>query len=298
MTILHILRRLLRHPLGRRRRAHTLGRFLAWQIGSRLVPGPVLIDWVNGARLIVRRSMTGATTNLYVGLDEYHEMAFLLHLLRPGDLFVDVGANVGVYSVLAGAAVGANALAIEPVPATFDLLQDNLRLNRLEERVRSVNVGVGETAGVLHFSAAEGAENHVATDGRGVAVAVETLDALVGAAAPTLIKIDVEGYETPVIAGAAQTLARPSLLAVILELNGAGARYGWDEQALHRRLLAQGFTPCRYDPDARVLTPDAPAVGVESDLLTGRNIIYVRDMAATAERLRRAAPFAVLGMTI
>jgi hypothetical protein len=49
--------------------------------------------------------MTGATGNLYVGLHEFEEMAFLLHFLRPGDLFADVGANVGSYTILAAVAV-------------------------------------------------------------------------------------------------------------------------------------------------------------------------------------------------
>lgn len=45
--------------------------------------------------------MTGATGNWYCGLQEYEDMSFVLHALRPGDLFVDVGANIGSYSILA-----------------------------------------------------------------------------------------------------------------------------------------------------------------------------------------------------
>ena len=55
----------------------------------------------------------GATGNLYVGLHEFEEMAFLLHFLRRGDLFADVDANVGSYTILAAVAVGTEAIAFE-----------------------------------------------------------------------------------------------------------------------------------------------------------------------------------------
>ena len=72
--------------------------------------------------LIANAGMAGATGNIYVGLREFEDMAFLLHLLRPDDLFVDVGANIGSFTVLASGAVGARSLAIEPIERTFNIL--------------------------------------------------------------------------------------------------------------------------------------------------------------------------------
>ena len=63
--------------------------------------------------------MTGATGNIYTGLHEFEDMMFLLHLLRPGDIFVDAGANIGSYTVLASAVVGAKSISFEPVPPLF-----------------------------------------------------------------------------------------------------------------------------------------------------------------------------------
>ena len=68
------------------------------QIGSRLVPGPVLVPFVDSCSLFAQAGMTGITQNIYVGLAEFREMAFLLHVLRPDDLFVDVGANIGTWA--------------------------------------------------------------------------------------------------------------------------------------------------------------------------------------------------------
>jgi hypothetical protein len=88
-----------------------IARFLSWQIGSRLSQTAHVFELANGAKMFARPGMTGATGNLYVGLHEFAEMAFLLHFLRRGELFADVGANVGSYSVVAGAAVGADVIA-------------------------------------------------------------------------------------------------------------------------------------------------------------------------------------------
>lgn len=73
------------------------GRFVRWQIESRLKED-VTFDWIGDAKLVVGNGMTGATGNVYCCLNEFADMGFLLHLLRKGDLFIDVGANIGSYS--------------------------------------------------------------------------------------------------------------------------------------------------------------------------------------------------------
>ena len=60
-------------------------------------------------------------------------MGFLLHVLRSEDLFVDVGANVGSYTILACSVVGARGISFEPVPSTYKRLVENMRLNHLDE---------------------------------------------------------------------------------------------------------------------------------------------------------------------
>ena len=235
--------------------------------------------------------MTGATGNVYAGLHEFEDMAFLLHALRPDDLFVDVGANIGSYTVLAGAAIGSACLSIEPLPHAFAALRRNIALNDLGNRVHAFNLGLARQPGVLHFTSQLDTVNHVLSAGEthadSVEVPVRTLDEVVGTAAPALIKIDVEGYETEVLAGAAQTLANPALQALILELNGSGQRYGFDENGLRQHLQELGFIPCAYQPFERTLTP-RPATA------TGGNTLFVRDLEQVKTRLRTAPKFKVL----
>jgi len=286
--LLSSLRFLLRHPLNRRRSGAALARWLSWQLGSRLLPGPVVLPFVNDVRLIVQSGMTGATGNVDCGLHEVEDMALVLHALRPDDLFVDIGANVGSYTML-GAATGARCLSIEPIPSTFAWLMRNVGINGLGDRVHALNLGLGRGEGRLRFTDGRDTVNHVLAEGESAADAVEVpvraLDAVVDGRSPTLVKLDVEGFESEVLAGAGRALADPSLLAVIMELNGSGVRYGFDDNALHRKMLALGVTACRYERFERNLAPliDAPN--------RSGNTLYVRDLDVVRERVDTARRF-------
>jgi hypothetical protein len=117
---LNKLRIILSHPLARRAQAKTLFRIASWQLRSRL-QREVIVPWIADQKLIAKRGMTGATGNTYVGLHEFTDMMFLLHFLRRGDVFLDIGANVGtitlgLWCLLRGAW---NILANESLHASF-----------------------------------------------------------------------------------------------------------------------------------------------------------------------------------
>lgn len=284
---------ILRHPLNRPHKAAALARFLRWQIASRMQVGAVAVPFVDSTRLLVGRGMTGATGNVYCGLHEFEDMAFVLHALRPGDLFVDVGANVGSYTVLAAGAAGADCVAFEPDPTTFTRLLDNIRLNDLAARAVARNVGVGSSAGVLAFTSGLDTVNHVVTAGEiadnATEIPVVPLDAALAGASPTLLKIDVEGFESEVLSGAAETMQRASLLAVVLELNGAGRRYGYDDGVIHQRMLNCGFLPALYDPFQRTLSVQ------ERPRSTQGTTLYIRDLERIRRRVATAPQHVVLG---
>lgn len=102
MKVLNSLRFILDHPLNHDRKWAAFLRWLRWQLGSRLLPGAVLVPFVEDVALLVKPGMTGATGNVYCGLHEFEDMALVLHALRPDDLFVDIGANIGSYAMLGG----------------------------------------------------------------------------------------------------------------------------------------------------------------------------------------------------
>jgi FkbM family methyltransferase len=293
--MLNVFRRLhfiTSHPLNRSEPLRAIGRFLAWQLATRLQPHAIAVPFVDHTRLLVRRGMTGATGNVYCGLHDFEDMSFVLHALRPDDLFVDVGANAGAYTVLAAGAVGCRCMAFEPIRSTYSALLDNIRLNDLASRVDARNEGVGEESGTVAFTAHQDTLNHVAVEADRsravIRVPVTTLDVALRGKAPTVLKIDVEGFETRVLAGADATLRSAGLLALLLELNGSGARYGFDESALHAKVQEYGFLPARYEPLTRELR-----VADNGRNHTG-NTLYVRSIEALQARIASAPRFTVL----
>lgn len=291
MSLIDSLTFFARHPLTRDAQISGMIRFLKWQISSRLAPGAIVHDWINGSRFLVRRGDAGLTGNVYAGLHEFREMGYLLHVLREDDLFVDVGANVGSYTILACAAVGCCGVAVEPIPATYSRLVENVRLNRLEAKVSCLNLAVGKEAGRITFTSDLDTANHAVTAPAAgmstVEVEVGTLDAVLGGRSPTMLKIDVEGFETAVLEGAHGTLSDPALHSVIMELNGSGRRYGYDESAIVETMRSLGFESLDYDPYTRKLRP-----GVRSD---SDNVIFVRDLPRVHERLATSRRVRVLG---
>lgn len=260
------------------------------------MPGAVVIEWINGAKLVVRHGDTGLTGNIYCGLHEFPEMAYLLHVLSADDLFVDVGANAGSYTVLACAAKGASGCSIEPVPANFERLIENIKLNGLCSRVDARSIGLASKTGTLAFTADHDCTSHVATtsdaSARTVLVSVGTLDDVIRDRCPSLIKIDVEGFEAEVLAGATETLKKHSLHSIIIELNGSGRRYGVDDDEIVRLLKSCGFEACRYEPLSKNL-----------ETLSGKNTrsgntLFVRGRSEVMKRIENACPIIVHGIAV
>lgn len=283
------------HPLGKRHPFKSLLRFVVWQLQSMISPSKLISkSFIKPVRFYARKGLTGITGNIYVGLHEFNDMAFLLHFLRTDDYFFDIGANVGSYSLLASGVCNAKSITIEPVVSTFELLTQNIALNQLEHKVRLINSGAGAEMGMISFSCAEDTTNHVINENEaGIAnikASVITIDSLLTDGQPLLIKIDVEGYETEVLKGMKETLSTSSLKAIIIELNGSGSRYGFDEKNIHELLMLNNFKPYNYDPFTRLLT--------ELPLYGDYNTIYCRDLDFVNNRLEHATGIKIMGELI
>jgi len=272
-NFIQLLNFIWRHPLNKKSRMAAIGRLIRWQIASRLMVGPIALPYLNGKYLFAKNGMTSAASNWYCGLDEYEDMSFVLDMLHSGELFVDVGANIGSYSILA-ATKGARVIAIEPVPSTFKVLKQNVLLNELDDQIEVMNIGLGSKEENLKFSTEQGTTNHVLNKKentkQSVKILVRSLDDVLDGRIPKIIKIDVEGFETKVIEGARKTLANPNLLAVIMELNGSGAYYGFDEDILHKKMLSLNFNSYIYEPKKQKL------ISLKNKKNQKNNTLYIR----------------------
>jgi FkbM family methyltransferase len=187
--------------------------------------------------------------------------AFLASHLRfePGDVIIDIGANIGWYSMLLErlAPDSVDIFSFEPDPLNFSLLSQNLKLNGAQ-RVRAEQKAVADVAGTMrlyqHDSSNLGRHSLLQLqDGTAVDVETIALDAFwasrgLGDRVPRFIKIDIEGYELHALRGAAGLLARcPALLC---EFSPPYMRKGGIDPAdLVDLLIGHGF-------DANLITAD------------------------------------------
>jgi FkbM family methyltransferase len=183
-------------------------------------PSPRLLEHEHVAVKHCRHGYFAYNLNdAYIGrsLDEYgewseSELDILFQVLKPGDIVLDVGANIGTHAVALAKKVTATGvvLAFEPQALTFQLLNANVALNALVN-VRCLNVAVGEARGQVRIPTLNPAIPNnfgaLRSDGHqmGEKVDVIAIDDL-GLARCNLIKGDVEGAEPRVLAGAKRTI--------------------------------------------------------------------------------------------
>lgn len=193
--------------------------------------------------------------------EEYdrHIMLWWPDEMAPGRVFLDVGANVGLYS-LAAAARGATVVAFEPNPRTRARLLANIRLNGLESRITVREEALSDAVGSATLfddvqQGRSGANAGVASlsnknaGGRAIEVKTSTLDAVVEELRlPRVdwIKMDIQGAEYAALSGGGRTLeGRPRLL---LEIEPEIARnMGWTVADLERFLRERGYGMRKLD---------------------------------------------------
>jgi FkbM family methyltransferase len=189
---------------------------------------------------------------IYLGTFEPAETRIVRDYLGPGMTFVDVGANVGYYTALAAkklAGGGGRIIAFEPSTYAFGKLQRFAETNQLDH-VTAINAGLSDRSGKTKLYLGAGSNNHtptmVAHEGANVTeVSIVTLDAeaeRLGLDRLDLIKIDVEGHELKVLAGAERLLRERRIRAVLCEFNEVCLRQaGSSPQELERIFQAAGL---------------------------------------------------------
>lgn len=288
MKLTKVIKGIIAQPLNRHRKIRAVCSFIWWQLRCRITSKPYIYRFTDHSLLLLRKHHSAAVVNLYYGLHEFSEMGFLLHFLRNTDSFVDVGSNIGAFTVLAAKHAGASAVAIEPADLAFKGLLNNLTINGIEKKVHACRVAAGWEKGEVYFTDHLNTMNHVSVNAKGNLVRSDTLDNILSTLQnPALIKIDVEGYELAVLKGAVRTLGKSELKAIIIEVNNQGRRYNVAKKDVFTMLQEHGFDPFQYDPFKRELTP--------LTTFAGRNTIFLRDVDLVKERLRTARYVQLLG---
>jgi FkbM family methyltransferase len=175
---------------------------------------------------VIPSDVIGAPIALF-GIYEYAVTHLLRKYLGPGDVFVDVGANVGYYSVLAAGAVGGGGrvFAFEPNPRVRARLERNVALNAMAGVVEVRPEAASVTDGMVHLVEPNDPTNaglafvDTRADARGIEVQAVRLDGVpeLLPRPPSLLKVDVEGGESDVFRGASGMLESPEGPSILFE---------------------------------------------------------------------------------
>lgn len=235
------------------------------------------------------------------------EQAFVLLYLRPGDVFVDGGAHIGLYSILAAGAVGSagKVVAVEPDPDTVGVLRSNLQEHGLDS-VHICNAALWKTCDQLAFhrnprdrcshNAVDTQTDAESDPDSRLSVQGVTLDAVVRdfkLDRVELAKIDAEGAEPLVLEGAMGAIHAGRLPVLLIEFSEHNLReFGFDTKALIELLRQAGYSIFRLEMESMRLSP----VTYEGPIWY-ENLIATTDLVHVKQRLATAPPDRVRAAT-
>ena len=232
---------------------------------------------IEESRLVFSRSAMGL--NLFMYNKEYlFESKRLNGFIKDGDTIVDIGANVGFMAIPAAVKYRQSlVIAVEPHPQTFLLLEENIKKNALTN-IKYFNLAIGEKSGEICFSDfSNDDQNHVLLEGDGIKVKMKTLDELLEPITPgpiDLLKIDVEGYEQFVLAGAKKTIEKTAV--IYIEIGDKNfAQFGYKSSDITNQLESGGFKVFNITENDHLERISAPFIQEKCI-----NVIALKDVSA------------------
>lgn len=247
---IYITRFIWTHPANQQQRARALLRFARFQFRGRLLHRSTLVPL--GERSKIRASLNRQAVSKAVCANppDYEEMLIWRQVLKPGDLFVDVGANVGSYTIWAGD-IGAEVIALEPAEDTYALLVKNVAINGYP--VTTMCVAAGAVFGTARFTSGRDALNRLDPEG-GVETEIVTIDSIIKDRMVAGMKVDVEGFEIEVLRGCERALAEQRLRMIQLEWNESSTTaVGTDRKAVADMLAKHGYGLYRPSRDGTLV---------------------------------------------
>ncbi len=295
--VIEDIKKTISHPLNQKRKLKSLFNYFILGLYMRLNKEAMFIhNYIHETKLLVGKKSTSSQLQYFNSLNDFSEMSFLLHFLNHNDTFVDVGANVGVYTILAAGVSNAKVIAIEPSKETLSILKENIKINSLSNKVEVIEKAIGDKPGnVLFTQNLEAVNRIIRKEDSSVSsfeVVKTTLDILLEQKNANLIKIDVEGYEVNVLKGSKAVLLNPELKAIIIETNGLANKYELNEASIFSLLDDVGFIPFKYLPlDGRKLIK----LNIDKDIID-HNTIFIRDLEFVKAKLKKAKLIKVNGI--
>jgi FkbM family methyltransferase len=289
IRIVNALRKLLDKYIDTRHRLIQVKKNRKWS--KKFIKQNKFIHRLNG-ELLINIYEDSLLCKLIVEGFEEAEICFLRRFLRPSDIFIDIGSNIGLFSIHAANIVGekGSVFAYEPTPKTFTRLIENIQLNNLEN-IKAFNIGLSDSKGTLTLNVSSSgfdawntfAGQEDSKFSSQIDIPVESLDDIYqftfkeNKSSIALIKIDVEGWERHVLIGAQSILKKqdaPVLMVEFTETNLLAA--GTNCYEIYDLVASYGYKWYAYDFKENILSLDPKRIHYPyNNLFAIKNLNYV-----------------------
>jgi FkbM family methyltransferase len=246
------------HPANREGRTPALLRLARFQFRGKVLHRRTLARLGERSSIWAYPFRHAASKVVYGNPPDHPEMLVWQRVLRSGDLFVDVGANIGTYTILAGD-LGAEVIAFEPAADTFALLMENVALN--EYPTQAIQAAAGSRCGTARFTNNRDCVNRLDPEGD-VVTKIVTIDSVINHRMVAGMKVDVEGFEIEVLRGCEQALSEGRIRLIQLEWNSTSqSATGCDRRPAAELLAKFGYQLYRPDGLGNLVLVDDPSSG-------------------------------------
>lgn len=266
---------------------------LKWRLHWMVTDEPQVVSYAETLKINIPKSGSGSLI-YYQGFSEIETATFVRSFLDLGMIFVDVGAHIGEYTLLAAKLVGetGEVHAFEPQPSLFPLLQDSIQINNFDH-VKPNQLALCDHIGEVEFEVFDEPsvssikkQSSTKTAAEIIRVSTTSLDIYsteIGRKID-LIKVDVEGAEKLVFEGATSLMSRSESEApawIFEYAPNAYAQFGYQTQDLLDLLYQHDYQVYRYSHETGELSdfsPDVPPLGII-------NLIAAKDKEALIDQL-------------
>lgn len=245
-------------------------KYIKWQVIKALNLFPIKISVSNSLIEIKNKeiSVEGGTKIYTQGMYDFNNMTLIQQALSTYfNTFIDIGANIGLYSLLASEIKNATIYSFEPHPFTFNLLKDQILLNG-RKNIIPINKALSEVNGVVNFTNVNGSSiNRIVKDDlQDNLISLESCKAIDFIKEhninPEIIKIDVEGFEFEVLKGFEHSIQKVKIFLIEISKN---------EHEVHTLLIRNNFLgPFCYNSKDRIFSKQDKLISIEDPVYLNR----------------------------
>lgn len=252
--MINFLKSLYQSPYNQKNPISAFKRFLIWKGIKLLKINNFKYRFWHNRIIYLNHDSFHSMWLMYNSWVDWEEFNLIMNFVKAGDIAVDVGANMGYYSLWMSKFTGENGhvFAFEPDEINFDKLNTNIRINELSNRITTVRKAVSNDCGIINFTVGLDAQNHITSNQEGQKVSIDSVNLDFYFKENNIqhiayLKIDVEGFELNVLQGCPEFMAAKRIDIIQLEINNTIRNSGASVNEVLNTLEENLYTLCSYD---------------------------------------------------